>query len=219
MEAILAARLEVPYWCSFRVPYTVNVHFTYPVPPITTLYGLTAAALGYPADFLEPMKELKFGIALEDEGQTVETYSRIIKWDRRFSGLRTLVMKQKLYQPVFCMYIGGSRERIEDIASALQNPAFPLFIGESDDVVEVTGVTIFPAEQVETDILECCVPTECGQVVSEGATVVHLPVGFQTGGRGKWTGVQYRDYYVANQVQLQSSVTANKVGNKRVILL
>ena len=80
---VLYAQLEIPFWCSFRVPYGVNMHFTYPVPPLTTLAGLVAAALGYPADFLEPLAGLVFGVGLEREGRLIETYTRIIKRDYR----------------------------------------------------------------------------------------------------------------------------------------
>jgi CRISPR-associated Cas5-like protein len=217
VEAILSARLEVPFWCSFRVPYTVNVHFTYPVPPVTTIYGLVASALGYPADHMQPMKDLRFGIAVEQDGDPVETYSRIIKWDRRFQGMRTLVIKQKIYQPVYRVYLGGAVAELDRIASALADPAFPLFLGESDDLVEVRDVMVHDAMAVESDTFHCCVPVDCGRTVSSGITVVHLPVGFKAGSRG-WDGVEYRDYYVAPVVRLDVPADAWEVDGKRVVI-
>jgi len=220
VEAILSCRLEVPYWCSFRVPYTINVHFTYPVPPLTTLQGLVAAALGYPADYLHPLENLSFGVAVESRGDLLETYSRIIKWDRRKpeQGMRTLVMKQKLYRPAYRAYVGGGRERLEEIAAALETPAFPLFLGESDDMVEVSEIQLHPAAEENAAVLDCCVPVECGRAAGSGMTVVHLPVKFTASGRGVFTGVDYRDYYVAPAVQLVEPVPAFDAGGKKVIL-
>lgn len=218
MESILSARLEIPYWCSFRVPYAVNVHFTYPVPPVTTLYGLVAAAMGYPADHVKPMDELCFGIAISQDGNLLENYSSIIKWDRRFQGMRTQVIKQKLYQPDYYMYIGGEENNINDIACALKDPVFPLFLGESDDVVEVKDVQVYSPSIEECNVMDCCVPAESGRARSYGITVVHLPVGFKTGSRGSFAGVEYRDYYVGPVVELEQPVQAYNLGGKRVVL-
>ncbi|OAT86158.1 CRISPR-associated protein Cas5 [Desulfotomaculum copahuensis] len=220
VEAILAATLEVPFWCSFRVPYTVNVHFTYPVPPVTTLYGLLACAAGYPADCLEPMRYLRFGIGVLHGGRLVETYSKIIKWDRRDlrNQMRTLVMKQKIVQPSYKLYVGGPEAMLARLAAALKQPFFPLFLGESDDLVEVGDVGLQPVRTVQTGIVHSCVPVDAGNLRGGRATVVHLPVGFTAGRRGGWTGVEYRDYYVAETVELDRPVTAYAVGDKFVVL-
>ncbi|WP_194174869.1 CRISPR-associated protein Cas5 [Desulfofundulus thermobenzoicus] len=221
MEAILAATLEVPFWCSFRVPYTINVHFTYPVPPITTLYGLVACAFGYPADHLAPLEGLLFGIGIQEEGRLVETYSKIIKWDRRDlrNQMRTLVMKQKLHQPVYRMYICGPAGMMMRLAGALESPHFPLYLGESDDLVEVRDVALYPVCPVEASILHSCVPVDAGNLRSGRAMVVHLPVAFTAGRRKGWTGVQYRDYYVAPTVELDREVAAFAVEGKNVVLV
>lgn len=220
VEAILSCRLDVPYWCSFRVPYTINVHFTYPVPPLTTLKGLVAAALGYPADHLDPLKDLSFGVAVEDHGNLLETYSRIIKWDRRKpeQGMRTLVMKQKLHRPTYRVYVGGEWERMKEIGVALENPTFPLFLGESDDIVEVSEIELHRASEELVAVLNCCVPVDCGRVEGSGIIVVHMPVNFTSSGRGALSGVDYRDYYVAPEVRLSEPVPAFNAGGKKVIL-
>lgn len=221
MEAILAATLEVPFWCSFRVPYTINVHFTYPVPPITTLYGLAACAAGYPADYLEPLRYLRFGIGILRAGRLVETYSKIIKWDRRDlrNQMRTLVMKQKIIQPSYKLYVGGPEAMLARLAAALKQPFFPLFLGESDDLVEVRDVGLHPLKPVQTDKLYSCVPVDAGSLRGGRAMVVHLPVGFTAGRRGGWTGVEYRDYYVADTVELDRPVAACDVEGKNVVLV
>lgn len=219
MEVILAARLEVPFWCSFKVPHTVNVHFTYPVPPLTTLYGLICSALGYPADYYDLQAHLAINVGVENSGQLVETYSKIIKWDRRDakkSMMRTLVIKQKLYRPVFNMYVGGESGLVNKLAEALKDPAFPLYIGESDDVVEIKNIAVYNVMEDTTAVLNSCVPMDIGAMPQGQAMLVHLPVSFKQGRRG-YDEVVYRNFYVAPRVELSQPVNVYRVGDKMVV--
>ena len=70
MDKVLSALLTIPYWCSFRKSHTINVHMTYPVPPITTIYGLIANALGLEQDDYSLMDEMSIGLSIE-------------KWERK----------------------------------------------------------------------------------------------------------------------------------------
>lgn len=218
MEAILAAQLEVPFWCSFRVPYTVNVHFTYPIPPITTLKGLVACALGYASDQYEMLDELSFGVGLEEPGQLVESFSKIIKWDRRDREMRTLVMRQKILQPTFLMYVKGNQEQLQEIKEALENPYFPLSLGEGDDPVEIAQVDIFPLQTERGCKVDNCVPVHMGKIVGGEAQVVHLPMAFDKDQRGKWSGVQYQSYYVASSLILDKELEVYRLGNRKILL-
>lgn len=215
---VLYAQLEVPFWCSFRVPYGVNMHFTYPVPPLTTLAGLVAAALGYPADFLEPLAGLVFGVGLEREGRLIETYTRIIKRDYRDQSLRTLLCRQKLLQPVFGLYIKGPEPEVAKIGAALRDPFFPLFLGESDDPVEIRQIGVYPLKEEPSSVVDNCLPVDVALPVETECQVANLPVRFTGKKRGQWTGVEYQSYYVAPRLQLDREVPAALVGGRRVYL-
>ena len=78
-EVCLGLRLRVPFWCSFRDPNSSNVHRTFPVPPPSTLYGLLACALGEPPDYLLHREKVRFAVAVECEGELVESFSKWMK--------------------------------------------------------------------------------------------------------------------------------------------
>ncbi|KJS21406.1 MAG: hypothetical protein VR72_10905 [Clostridiaceae bacterium BRH_c20a] len=220
MEAILKATLEVPVWCSFRIPTAVNVHTTYPVPPITTIFGLLSAAMGWSSDDHSNMDKLDIGILLIKPGERIEGYNKIIKWDRRDKQMRTLVMRHKLIQPVYQIAVKGEQGLIEHIAKALDNPYFPLCLGESDDVVEVKEVEVFPIKKTMTQEIDSILPQELGRPVNK-VELFYLPIGFlaeERGNRRTWSGVKYQGYYIASKMQLEEPIEAYLLGEKRVVL-
>ncbi|MFZ5942942.1 MAG: CRISPR-associated protein Cas5 [Bacillota bacterium] len=220
MEGILKATLEVPYWCSFRVPTAVNVHPTYPVPPLTTIYGLLAAAMGWGADNYSYLEKMKIGLILVEKGERIEGYNKIIKWDRRDREMRTLVMRHKLIKPIFELLVKGEEALLRDMAKALGNPHFPLYLGESDDLIEVKDVGVFPLVELETEEIDSILPQDSGRPVSQ-VELVFLPTGFLWEEKGKnrlWSGVNYKGYYIASKIKVEKPLTAYLVDNKRVVL-
>lgn len=164
-QVCLGMRLRVPFWCSFRDPTSSNVHRTFPVPPPSTLYGLIASALGLPQDDQSWRGALRFAVAVEIAGEMVETYSKWMKIAEpakdqtqkdaraamRSRGLltpdeavwtSTTVIRQKLIQPVWVAGVLCAKDTAEQVVSALQNPHWPLYLGESDDPadIEVLGI-------------------------------------------------------------------------------
>ena len=220
MDAIVKATLEVPFWCSFRMPTAVNYHPTYPVPPITTVYGMIACAMGWPSDNYLEFENLKIGIAIVDSGDRIDAYSRIIKWDRRDKNMRTLLMRHKLLQPVYQIFVKGEKILIENIAKALVEPFFPLYLGESDDIVEIKDVKVFPVQKVSTLKVNSILPQEMGRPINK-VELVHLPVGFLAEELCKkrvWSGVNYQGYYIAEEIILDTPVEAYQLGEMRVVM-
>ena len=199
------------------------MQFTYTETPLTTLRGLVAAALGYPADYVQPIENVELAVGLDRSGDLIEGFSKVVKWDRREQNgrppeMRTLLIRQKLYQPEYRVYLKGEENLIQLIARALNDPAFPLFLGESDDLVEITSTTVYQPEQCLTETLDCCVPLELGQPVETVAQVIHLPVAFIRGKRDNWEACRYQGYYVARQVRLDREVKAYRCGELRVVI-
>lgn len=215
MKKLVSARLNVPFWCSFRMPYTINVNFSYPVPPITTLYGLIGCALGLPADSFDLLAEVEISVGLEQEGELVETYSRIIKRDPRTPDRRTLLIRQKLLQPTYRLYLLAEAPLAEEIATRLADPVFPLALGESDDIVEIDQINVYPAESELVKSVDSILPADLAEPSSDSNTA-YLPIAFKQGKRD-WKGVEYRSYYVGKQLALDQAVSAFKAGDKRVV--
>lgn len=202
-EVCFGLRLHVPFWCSFRDPLTSNLHRTFPVPPPTTLYGLIAAALGLSQDDQSYRPAMRFAIAIDQAGELVETYS---KWMKAAEGpkgaadveardamrlrgvltpdesiwISTPIIRQKLIQPIFTVGILCQPEIAQEIAEAIRRPAFPLCLGESDDVVDV--------EQLGLQIPQPTTAPATGVIsgVQEGGTLASLPCRFLAATRGRW---------------------------------
>lgn len=217
--AIVAAKLAVPFWCSFRMPYTVNVNFTYPVPPPTTLYGLIGCAMGLPADSYDLLHQLQITVGLERSGEIIESYSRIMKRDPRNFDRRTLLIKQKLLQPEFTMYVLAEHSLAQRIAGSLMNPVYPLSLGESDDLVEVCEVAVFDEVQGSTAIIHSALPRDLEVEPLGEYQTAYLPIRFKAakGRRGGWSGVEYRNYYLGHELNLPTAVPGWQAGEKWVV--
>lgn len=209
-EVCLGLRLHVPFWCSFRDPVSSNVHRTFPVPPPSTLYGLLAAALGLPQDDYSRRNEVRFAVAIENAGELVETYSKWMKAAedplakakadqkaeveaaleaRRARGeltpdlaiwTSTTLIRQKLIQPIWVVGVLCSQIMADEIVAALRAPHWPLYLGESDDPVdlEVLGMAApQPTRAAATGTLGG---------IHAGGLLASLPTRFSQAARGKW---------------------------------
>lgn len=202
-EVSLGLRLTVPFWCSFRDPLSSNVHRTFPVPPPATLYGLVAAALGLVQDDYSRRSEMRFAVAIERSGELVETYSKWMKAaenpkdDRQkeaFDNMRALgllapdeavwistpIIRQKLIQPIFCVGILCAPNVAEELAAALERPALPLYLGESDDPVDIEVLGI------ERPLPSTGPATGTVGGVREGGVLAGLPTRFRRDSSGRW---------------------------------
>lgn len=202
-QLCLGLRLRVPFWCSFRDPLSSNVHRTFPVPPPSTLYGLIAAALGLWQDDYSRREEMRFAVAIENAGEQVESYSKWMKIAEpakdqaqkdarnamRSRGLltpdesvwiSTTLVRQKMIQPVWVIGILGIRETLEEIQTGIMRPHWPLYLGESDDVVDIESLGI---ETVRTTMLPA---TGAIAGIHAGGILANLPARFVAQPKNKW---------------------------------
>ncbi|GAW32204.1 CRISPR-associated protein Cas5 [Carboxydocella sp. JDF658] len=200
----LQATLQVPGWCSFRLPQGINMHFSYPVPPITTIKGLLAAALGLPHDSYHLLPELEYAVGIVRPGERIETLSKILKRDR--DNRDTLVVKEKYLQPEYRIWLAGEGKELDRIYTRLLDPFFPLSLGEGDDVVEVAAVERFQASrQVAAQVVNC--PVYRPELVTAGPVeVIQLPWDFIKGKRNSWQGIAYRPHWVGEKIAFKEEV-------------
>lgn len=178
-EPLLTAVLDVPYAASFTKAGAMNGLPTYPVPPVTTIQGLLYAAMGRPS-LLRP-NNLPNDVRAEEEEfrERVQTECRIgervLDSGTRTAGLRsrqkrerpgnegayltTPAQMESLIEPTFRIYIGGPAELLDSFAAALDDPQRLLYLGGSDDLVDVQSVTQTTATyHEETAELDCVTP-------------------------------------------------------------
>lgn len=217
---ILQADLNVPGWCSFRVPHGTNVHPTFPVPPSTTLYGLVANALGLAQDDYDLRKKLRFGLSVLKKGELVETYSQWMKWNPAKNQYRMLVTKQKLIFPQYRFYLQSEPSLLQEIEQALKNPKRILYLGESDDVVEISKVKISNWRGGQAEEIHSIVPVDAvgEQMPINNFDHLLIPVHFGSSGRDQYDMFQ-KLYYVNKIIKFDSPVSCfvNELNNPIIL--
>ena len=183
MEQILTFSVICPFWASFRQPQTVNVHVTYPFPPPPTLYGMLNAARGMPQDWGADRDDWQLSLIIESKGQFLETFSKIFKPARESGSLfeRTILMRQKLVKVHYTIYLKASESLLIEAQQALYAPYWPLYLGESDDVVDVISPRIIQSQPANVQQIHSIVP---GFV--EGCQLVNVPSRYTEAAREQW---------------------------------
>jgi CRISPR-associated protein Cas5h len=188
MEQILTFKLICPFWTSFRNPGTINVHVTYPFPPLTTLYGFLNAARGMPQDWYQDRNDWQISLVVESKGKLVETFSKIMKvYEDKTTGEertqrmleggskgffdRTTLIRQKLLGSCYNVYLKAKPNLLEDAKHALEEPKWPLYLGESDDLVDVVSPYIVTESPKPVQHIHSVVPG-----IVEGCRLVNIPV-------------------------------------------
>ena len=183
MEKILTFGVICPFWASFRQPQTVNVHITYPIPPLPTLYGMLNAARGKPQDWNNDRDNWQISLIVESKGKFLETFSKIFKPAREGEALfdRTILMRQKLIKVHYTIYFKADESLLVEAQQALRSPHWPLYLGESDDVVDVINLRIVQCAPAEVQHIHSIIP---GFV--EGCQLVNMPSHYTEASRQQW---------------------------------
>jgi len=184
----LAFNLDVPYTAAFRRFETTSLVLSYPVPPFTTLRGLLANALGLGwADPLwtELERVLRLNVSplvpLQPQLQMVKLLKAVRRENPNDSGRHfpsSPVYQQFYVRPCYRVYCGVAASRPEAaqevriLRDALLDPARPLYLGQSDDLVDVRIVWEGRATRVEGEGLWGLIP---GQGVEAPGEWLRLP--------------------------------------------
>lgn len=178
-DPVLRATLDVPFECAFTQAGAMNGLPTYDVPPIPTLQGLLYNATGRPS-LLQPndldkeirnaeeefrsrvQEECSFGIRVVESGEKLNSLRKRHKateadTERTFIGYPTDM--ETLLAPTYRIYIGGPESLLTQFEASLKDPARPLYLGRSDDLVDIYDIDIATAEYIQGGTsLDCVVP-------------------------------------------------------------
>ncbi|MEZ3118169.1 CRISPR-associated protein Cas5 [Halobaculum sp. MBLA0147] len=180
-EQVLTAVLDVPFDTAFTKAGAMNGLPTYPVPPVTTIQGLLYAAMGRPS-LLRP-NNLPKDVRDDEEAfrERVQTEcafgERVLEPGVRTAGLKSRqkraredgyitspARQESLIGPTYQIYVGGPTELLSAFAAALRDPQRLLYLGRSDDLVDVRDVSRTTAtHHAETADLECVTPGASGE--------------------------------------------------------
>ncbi|MGB9614786.1 MAG: CRISPR-associated protein Cas5 [Fervidobacterium sp.] len=138
----LKFRLEGLYFTTFRKPTSTSLIMSYAIPPYTTIRGLIANALGLKRDDLSVQDWIKIGIKPLNFSNRSREMAKMLK----LKGTGAIHMrvfpsspmfKEFLFSPVYEIYMAGEDDKINRIYNALLQPVRPLYIGASDDLVDI----------------------------------------------------------------------------------
>lgn len=183
--------VEAPYFACFRKPTATSSLLTFPLPPPSTLFGMILNALGVESKrsttpYFSGMKLLQERVKINISpisplGRPVRELAKMLKLIGREVERRprsfpsSPIFKEFLVRPSFKVYLASEDESlIGEIAAALRNPARPLYIGQSDDMVVVDPLW---EGEVRRDEARKLYGLLRGSV--EGCELLRLPFGFE----------------------------------------
>lgn len=187
----LKLRVDCPYFTTFRRPASTSIILTTTIPPYTTLRGMISNALGLPRDDLRVQEWFKIGIkTVNHEFEKSRELAKILKlkgtgkeYQRDFPS--SPMFREFLVNSVYEIFLVGEGGRIGEVHSALLNPKRPLYLGGSDDMVDVDV-----SEPVDVEELEAEEVWSVVEGIHEGCVVEKVPYRFVR--VGKTFNVEYK---------------------------
>lgn len=135
-------QLDALYFASFRRPVSTSLVLSYITPPYTTLRGLIANALGMKRDDYSIQDWIKIGISPPENWSRSREIAKMLKlkgtgnlYNRGFPS--SPIFREFLITPTYRIYLAGEKDKIDCIYSALQQPQRPLYLGSSDDLIDI----------------------------------------------------------------------------------
>jgi len=153
----LKLRVDCPYFTTFRRLVSTSTILTTIIPPYTTLRGMISNALGLPRDDLRVQEWFKIGIKpLNREFEKSRELAKILKlkgtgksYQRDFPSAP--MFREFLVDCAYEIFLVGEESRIRDVHSALLSPKRPLYLGGSDEMVDVDVSEPVKVEELEAE--------------------------------------------------------------------
>ncbi len=209
----LKFRLDCPYFTTFRKPTSTSLILSYVIPPYTTIRGMISNALGLPRDDLRVQDWFKIGIK-PLKFEKCREMAKILKlkgtgksYERSF--LSSPMFREFLVEPSYEIFLVGDEERINEVYSALQNPKRPLYLGGSDDLVDVEIFEPVEVEEAEAEEIWSVV-----EGVHEGCVVEKVPYRFVRVGRT--FGVEYKTVSIPVKAPIRGSFRTLSFGENTI---
>ncbi len=120
---------------SFREPNAQRYQKTLLLPPPTTIAGFFCAAIGWQnVDALLTQAGVSI-ILLEQKGYGKDLW----KYHKQKSGKADVLFREFQYGNTYRLFLFGDKRFVEDFAEAVENPAFALTLGSSEELVNIKG--------------------------------------------------------------------------------
>jgi CRISPR-associated protein Cas5h len=212
----LKFRVDCPYFTTFREPTSTSLILSYVIPPYTTIRGMISNALGLPRDDTRVQEWFKIGIKTL-EFEKCREMSKILKlkgtgkkYERTFPS--SPMFREFLVEPSYEIFLVGDEDKIKEVHSALLNPKRPLYLGGSDDLVDVEVFEPVEVKEVEVENVWSVV-----EGVYEGCIVEKVPYKFVKFGRT--FGVEYKTVSIPLHLPIRVTRIGFSIYDEEVIVV
>ncbi|WXG44481.1 MAG: CRISPR-associated protein Cas5 [Promethearchaeati archaeon SRVP18_Atabeyarchaeia-1] len=148
----------------FRIPYNSLLMDTYLFPPKTTVIGMIGAAIGWNEDeFLENIKNFRYGLIIENHGEVLTETAAIYKSKE---APRYPITKNMVYMPVYKVFLSSKDDNmVKEAHDAIRDPKFVLTLGDSENLFYPTHtnpnfVTLLEIKEKPAEKLNCILPSD-----------------------------------------------------------
>ncbi|OEC88795.1 MULTISPECIES: CRISPR-associated protein Cas5 [Methanobacterium] len=179
----LKFRIEALYFTTFRKSTSTSLISSYSIPPFTTIRGIISNALGLKRDDLRVQNWINIGIKLQNNVNRSTEMAKVLKlkgngkkYQKTFPS--SPMFKEFLVNPIYDIYIAGEQGKIQDIYSALKNPKRPLYIGGSDELIDINVFEPVEIGKVASKETFCAV-----EGIHENCIIEKIPYKFIQAGR------------------------------------
>ncbi len=190
---------------------------SYSIPPFTTLRGIISNALGLKRDDLRVQDWIKIGIKPLNNINRSTEMAKVLKlkgtgktYQKTFPS--SPMFKEFLVNPIYDIYVAADQEKVENIYNSLKNPKRPLYIGGSDELVDIT--VFRPVEIKKTISNEISSITEG---IHENCVVERIPYKFIQAGRN--FSLEYKTISIPKQEKINEEMDVFNFNGEGVILL
>jgi len=230
---------------SFRVPETHTFHQTLPLPPPTTLIGLSGAALGLalPSAY-QFMKEhgIKVGVYGTHRGRIRDlwNYRKLTNKSYSVEDVKnrmhySVLIREYLFDNEFFFYYGAEdRAALEQVHAAFHAPIYALTAGNSDDLLKIRRISPIidfisePLAQFEHTVIPGDFSRVHRPVVDflklpitqtfSTPQVFQLPTGFTFEGEQRRTNGRALFTFISSPVVLEQPVDGYTIDGRHVVL-
>jgi CRISPR-associated protein Cas5 subtype I-B len=156
-EKAISFEIRAPVM-SFRKPRYENYQLSYSIPPKTMIAGMIANAYNHGEKFFyELLKDFQYGVVtLNIKGKFKDLW-RAIQGKGDESGKKSIFLREKFFYPHYRIYI-KSEKYMEDIYESLTNPQNIVYLGLSEELIEIMNVKEMVMESELTDLVDTMIP-------------------------------------------------------------
>jgi len=171
--------VEILYFSTFRKPGSTSLILTYSIPPFTTVRGMLSNALGLQRDDYSLQEEVKIGVAVMDFGFKNAEMAKILKLkENKNHPIRDYpsapMFREYIVNPKYRIYLGGNKDIVKRIYEALKSPERPLYLGQSDDIVDVNLSLPVDIDETESGQIDSIID----ELMIPNSTIEKIPYKF-----------------------------------------